>query len=76
MTDRESAPFAAGGDRRATCDTHVTVHLWLERSTAELRARLRSPVLADEPSAAGLEDIQQMISSAVAEASTALGASR
>ena len=61
----------AGG--RATRDTHVTVHLWLEQSTDDLRARLRSPVLTTEPVAAGLTDIQSMISDAVVAASSALG---
>ena len=70
MTHPDSDASAAG---RNTRDTHVTVHLWLEHATADLRARLRSPVLAGEPCAAGLEEIQQMISEAVVEASSALG---
>jgi hypothetical protein len=61
-----------GSPGRDTFDTYVTVHLWLERSTAELGARLRSPSLVEEPCAVGLEKIQVLVSSALRELSRGL----
>lgn len=58
--------------RRETLDGHMTVHLWLEQSSAELRARLRSPLFVDEPTAVGLDQVQAMIAQAVADADAEL----
>ena len=70
MPSNETSSLAS----RSTSDTYITVHLWIERSTPDLRGRIRAPFLRDDYRGVGLDDIQVVVAAAVDAAAHHLNA--
>lgn len=51
--------------RQSTSDSHIVVHLWRERSSPEIRARLRSPAISESITAVGTEAVQASVAAAI-----------